>query len=129
MPRQTSPRRVWRIKDRSEIGVPPYSREAIEQIAAILGVTGEDALTYLRSQIEDIAARYLGLKHAFDHAPKAAETRATLAEILNATEALLERLEGRTGLAKAVWQEGGQILTRVVWMPPTYNAPRSWSAI
>ncbi|MCZ6640369.1 MAG: hypothetical protein O7F71_02235 [Gammaproteobacteria bacterium] len=93
MPRKTPPRRRWRIKGLSEIEVPPYPSEAIEEIAAILGAQGQAALTDLRSEIEDIATRYLGLKHAFDHAPKAAETRSALGEVLDATDTLLDRLE------------------------------------
>ena len=83
----------WRIKDLSEIEVPPYPPEAIQEIAAILSVIGVDALDGLRLEIEDIAVRYLGLQHTFDQAPKAAETRAALAEILDASDTLLEQLE------------------------------------
>ena len=94
LPRQTPPHRGWRIKGLSEIDVPPYLPDAIEQIATILSVTGGDALDGLRIEIEDIAARYLGLENTFDQAPKAAETRAALAEILDAADTLLKRLEG-----------------------------------
>ena len=73
--------------------MPPYSSEAIQEIATILNITGRNALIDLRSEIEGIAVRYLGLKHAFDQAPKAAETRAALAEILAAAHNLLEQLE------------------------------------
>ncbi len=93
VPGKTPPREPWRIIDLSEIEVPSYSSEAIEQIAAILGVQGQAALTDLRSEIEDIAARYLGLKQVFDQAPKAAKTRGALAEILETVDTLLERLE------------------------------------
>ena len=93
MPRKTPSRRGWRIKGLSEIEVPPYSSEAIEQIATILGVTGEDALADLRSEIEDIAARYLGLKQVFDQAPKAAKTHSALSEVLDVTDTLLDRIE------------------------------------
>ena len=87
------PRRGWRIKGLSEIEVPPYPPEAIQEIAAILGVQGRAAVADLRSEIEDIAARYLGLEHTFDQAPKAAETRSALSEVLDATGTLLNRLE------------------------------------
>lgn len=75
------------------MGAAWYPPEAIQEIAAILGVPGQSPLTDLRSEIEGIAARYLGLLHTFDQAPKAAETRAGLAKILDAVDILLERLE------------------------------------
>jgi len=94
LPRQRPPGGGWRIPELSDIEVPPYPSEAIEQIATILSVTSRDALADLRFEIEDIAACYLGLQDTFDQAPKSAETRAALGGILDTADTLLERLDG-----------------------------------
>ncbi len=93
MPRQRQPRRRWRITELSEIDVPPYPAEAMERIVDILVARGEAHITAIKAEIEDIAARYLGMKHSFDQAPKPAEQKAALIEILEAGEKLLDRLE------------------------------------
>ena len=93
MPRKPPKRRGWRIKDLSEIEVPQYSAEAIQEVAAILGVDDEAGFSVLGVEVKDIAVRYVALKHLFDKAPKVAEKRVALGEVKQAVDVLLDLLE------------------------------------
>lgn len=93
MPRKTRPRRDWRRRGPDTSGYPRYSPEDIETIAAILGVSDSKAKKELQAEIEDVVARYLGLKRDIDKAPRPAEVRVSLDEVEGSADTLLEYLE------------------------------------
>jgi hypothetical protein len=77
-----------------------------------LSVQVHAALTNLRTEIEGIAARYLGLKYSFDQAPKVAERRAALGEIHDVAGALLdclENLDDDTSIALGLAASGSEL--------------------
>ena len=105
MPRKTRPRRGWQRKGLVTSAGPRDSPEQIDSIATTLEISAPQIKAKLQHELEDSAARYLGLKHDLDEEPSPAEVRDALDELDKATDSLRYQLESLDDETKFALQQ------------------------